>query len=107
MGIIINPVKLTRRALKDLEKLSKFNAEMLGEDRAKEIAFLIVEATRILENQEYDFKNIGSVDDFFSYLKREYRKIFYKHYKITYREGKTKIYVVRIFDTRRNPNKNK
>lgn len=107
MGTVTKPVKLTTRALKDLEKISKFNAEILGKDKAKEIAILIVEATRILENQEYDFKNIGSVDEFFSYLKREYRKIFYKRYKITYREGKTKIYVVRFFDTRQNPNKNK
>ncbi|PIZ07101.1 MAG: type II toxin-antitoxin system RelE/ParE family toxin, partial [Flavobacteriaceae bacterium CG_4_10_14_0_8_um_filter_34_31] len=27
--------------------------------------------------------------------------------KITYREGKTKIFVVRVFDTRQQPSKNK
>jgi len=36
----------------------------------------IVDAPKILENPEYDFKNIGSEDESFSHLKRAYRKIF-------------------------------
>ena len=107
MGGIIKSVAFTKRALKDLKKVTKFNADVLGKEKAKKIAKEIVNATTILETSEYDFKSLGSVDDFFDYLKTEYRKIYHKDYKINYREGKTKIYIVRVFDTRQNPNKNK
>ena|ERR1700757_3092975 len=38
-------------------------------------------------------------------LKKEYRFIIQSHYKIIYREGKTNIYVIKVFDTRQNPKK--
>ena len=107
MGVEIKSVKWTKRALKDLSKVSVFNAKSIGREKALEIAHKIIDAPRILENPEYDFKNIDSIDEAFSHLKQEYRKIFYTNYKITYRNGKTKIYITRVFDTRQNPNKNK
>jgi hypothetical protein len=61
--------------------------------------------TDILGN--YNFKELGTVDDDFKHLSRSYKKLLYNHYKITYQEGKTKIYISRVFDTRQNPNKNK
>ena len=107
MGTVIKPVKWTRRALKDLSKISVFNAKSIGKEKALQIAHKIIDVPRILENKEYDFKNIGSIDETFNHLKQDYRKIFFKHYKITYRSGKTKVYITRVFDTRQNPNKNK
>ena len=67
----------------------------------------IYDATKILENPDYDFVNIGAVDDYFSHLKCKYRKIYEHYCKITYREGKNKIYINRVFDMRQNPKKNK
>lgn len=107
MGFIVKPVNWTKRALKDLNNVSIFNSKSLGKETALEIAHKIIDAPKILENPEYDFKNIGSIDESFSHLKYEYRKIFYSYCKITYREGKTKIYITRVFDTRQHPNKNK
>ena len=109
MEIVVKPVKFTKRALKDLEKIYTFNTEVLEipNTKAKEISHHIVDATRILESSEFDSKNIGSIDESFSYLKQEYRKIFYKEYKITYRNGKDKIYITRMFDMNQHPNKNK
>lgn len=107
METIIKPIKFTKRALKDLEKITKFNIAIFGSKKAKKRAHQIVDTSKILESSEYDFKNIGKKDDFFSHLKRDYRKIFYKKYKITYREGKTNVYIVRVFDTNQNPNKNR
>ena len=107
MGVEVKPVKWTRRAMRDLSKISVHNAKILGREKALEIAHKIIDAPRILESPEYDFKNIGSIDEAFSHLKQEYRKIFYTNYKITYRNGKAKIYITRVFDTRQNPNKNK
>ncbi|AUS06966.1 type II toxin-antitoxin system RelE/ParE family toxin [Pseudotamlana carrageenivorans] len=107
MGAIIKPVKWTKRALKDLNKISIFNVKRMGKQKALAIAHNIIDASKILENTAYDFENIGSVDEAFDHLKLEYRKIFYKNYKITYRNGKTKIYITRVFDSHQNPNKNK
>lgn len=107
MGIVVKSVVWTKRALKDLSKISIFNAKVVGKSKALEVAHNIIDAPKILENTVYDFQNIGSVDESFSHLKREYRKIYYKHYKITYRNGKTKIYITRVFDTRQYPSKNK
>ena len=107
MGDVNKPVKWTRRALKDLSKITVFNAKTIGKDKALKIAHNLIDAPKILENTEYDFKNIGTVDEAFNHLKYEYRKIFYENYRITYRNGKTKIYITRVFDMRQNPNKNK
>lgn len=74
---------------------------------SKEIAYKILDSSKILENNEVNLTSIGSIDNEFSHLKHTYRNIYQGHCKITYREGSTKIYIVRVFDTRQNPNKNK
>ena len=75
-------------------------------EKAKEISYKIQEKTLLLENPEYNFKQIGSVDEAFSHLKFTYRKLFEGYCKITYRVSKSKIYIVRVFDTRQSPSKN-
>jgi plasmid stabilization system protein ParE len=104
---ITKPVFWTTRAIKDLEKATRFNALLYGFDKAIQIALKLQKGTEILGNPKYDFSEIGSIDAEFAHLKRNYRKLIDGHLKITYREGKTKIYINRIFDTRQNPNKNK
>ena len=69
MGFIEKPVTWTKRALKYLNKVSIFNSKSLGKEKALEIAHKIIDAPKILENPEYDFKNIGSIDESFSHLK--------------------------------------
>lgn len=100
-------VQLTSRALKDLQKVRGFNDLLYGVSKSKEIINTIFETIEILENPDVDFTEIGVIDEDFAHLKYEYRKLIESHYKITYRKNKSKIYVVRIFDTRQNPNKNK
>lgn len=104
---MIKPVSWTGRALKDLYKVTLFKAQSMGGEKALKIAHTIIDAPKILENPAYDFKNIGSADESFGHLKREYRKIFCEGCKITYREGKSKIYITRVFDTRQHPKKNR
>jgi plasmid stabilization system protein ParE len=104
---ITKPVFWTTRAIKDLEKVTRFNALLYGFNKAIQIAVKLQKGTEILENPKYNFSEIGAVDLEFIHLKRNYRKLIDGHCKITYREGKTKIYINRIFDTRQNPNKNK
>ena len=107
MERIIKPVYFTSRALKDLEKITRFNALLFGFKKAIKITNDLIDSVEILENKNYDFSKIGSVDSEFKHLKRNYRKIIDGNYKITYREGVDKIYINRVFDTRQNPNKNK
>jgi plasmid stabilization system protein ParE len=98
---IIKLVFWTNRAVKDLEKVTRFNSKLFVFNKAIEIQ----EGTEILESS--DFNKISSIDEDFTHLKFEYRKLIHHHCKITYREGKNKIYINRIFDTRQNPNNNK
>lgn len=107
MERIIKPIFWTSRSTKDLEKITRFNAQLYGFEKAIEIALKIHKTTEILDNPNYDFSQIGAVDTEFLHLKRNYRKLISGHCKITYREGKTKIYINRLFDTRQNPSKNK
>ena len=53
----------------------------LAKKKLKKTANKLIDTPKILENTEYDFENIGTIDEAFGYLKNEYRKIFYKHYK--------------------------
>lgn len=90
-----------------MQKVRGFNDLLYGVSKSKEIINTIFETIEILENPDVDFTEIGAIDVDFVHLKYDYRKLITSHYKITYRKNKSKIYVVRIFDTRQNPNKNK
>ena len=100
-------VELTSRAIKDLNKIKSFNKALFGEEKAEFIIDKIFSHLKILESPNIDLKKVGAIDESFLKLKRTYRNLFLDYYKITYREGKTKMYIVRVFDTRQNPNKNK
>ncbi len=106
MDKVIKPVEWTTRATKDLEKTTKFYIDLYGKEKAREIAIAIRKKTEVLEDKEVDQTKVGSVDEAFSHLKHTYRKLKLEHCKITYREGKKSMYIVRVFDTRQNPKKN-
>lgn len=96
----------TKRASKDLKEVFRIYSKLYGAEKAEEITLNIRKHTEILKNPEYDFEKIDEIDEFFQHLKCGYRKLIYNYCKITYRVGKTKIYIVRIFDTRQDPKKN-
>ena len=104
MESVIKPVFWTSRAQKDLDKIIRFNTKLFNLEKAILIASAIQKSTEILENNT--FSQVGSVDNDFIHLRYQYRKLIQHHCKITYREGKTKIYIVRVFDTRQHPSKN-
>lgn len=103
----VKPVLWTDRAFKDLSKIFDFLIKNHDEVSAHNQITAIVERVEVLENAEYEFSKIGAIDDSFLHLKRNYRKLLEGNYKITYREGRSTIYIIRVFDTRRNPNKNR
>lgn len=75
METVIKSVKWTSRALKDLRKITTFNSKKLGEKKALEITHKIIDLPKILENPNYDFKNIGSIDESYSHLKSVFRTL--------------------------------
>ena len=107
MDRVIKPVEWTTRATKDLKKTTKFYIDLYGKEKAKKIATAIRKKTEILEDEKIDLSKIGSIDEAFNHLKYTYRKLLKHHCKITYREGNKKIYIVRVFDMRQDPRKNK
>ena len=85
----------------------KCNTSLLGFEKSKSVTYDKIKCIEILENPEYDFSKIASVDSEFAHLKRNYIKLIHRYYKINYRERNDKIYSSRIFNTRQNPKKNK
>ena len=103
----IKAVVWSSRATKDLENITRFYIKLYGFSKARKIATKLRQCTEILERKDIDTSKIGAIDEAFTHLKRNYRKLLIHHCKITYREGETKFYIVRVFDTRQHPNKNK
>ena len=106
MDGVVKPVEWTTRATKDLEKTTKFYIDLYGKEKARKIATSIRKKTEILEDKKIDLSSVGSIDEAFTHLKHTYRKLLEHHCKITYREGKKKMYIVRVFDMRQDPKKN-
>jgi hypothetical protein len=67
---IIKPIFWTNRAIKDLEKVTRFNIKLFGFNKSIKIATEIQEATEILAF--FEFNKIGSIDEDFTHLKFEY-----------------------------------
>lgn len=106
MDKVVKPVFWTTRATKDLQKIVEFYIELYGKVKAREIATELSQKTETLERSDVDITASGSIDEAFTHLKHTYRKLNHHHCKITYRIGKSKIFIVRVFDTRQNPKKN-
>ncbi len=106
MGAKVKPLELTKRAIRDLGKLKEFCYNLYGIEKTEAIVRKIFNKLEVLENTDIDLTKVRAVDETFLHLKYTYRKLIIKHCKITYRIGKSKIYIVRVFDTRQNPNKN-
>lgn len=100
-------INWTKRASKDLEKITRFNKNLFGSEKAFEISKELLKTPDILKKSTVDTEKIGQLDDSYNHLKREYRKLLINYYKITYRIGKENIFIIRVFDTRQNPIKNK
>ena len=58
-------VELTSRALKDLQKIRGFNDVLYGVPKSKEIINTIFKTIEILETPDFDFTEIGSIDEDF------------------------------------------
>jgi len=97
----------TSRAVKDLHKVYDFYSEQIGEVNAFELIQLLLSKVDVLSDER--FVKMGTIDEEFKHLKKQYKKLIEKNIKITYRPSLTKpvVYINRVFDTRQNPAKNR
>jgi plasmid stabilization system protein ParE len=98
-----NQIKWTARAIKDLQKVYFFNIDLMGEEKS----FALIERLlgRVERLADKRFVKMGPFDEQFSHYRRNYKKLFEGHLKITYRlsSDQTCVYINRVFDTRQNP----
>jgi plasmid stabilization system protein ParE len=97
--MFLKKVVWTAKAFKDL--VSIYN--LIAQDSipaAKKVVNSILDREEQLKSQPTS----GTIQRRLK-LKKEYRFLIQSHYKIIYREGKTNIYVIKVFDTRQNPKK--
>ncbi|RMB63319.1 type II toxin-antitoxin system RelE/ParE family toxin [Dokdonia sinensis] len=99
-------VAYSKRGSRDFHKLKEFYNHLYGEKKTRSILEELDKTILILESPNFNFKESGEIDQQFDHLEYEYRKLIHHHCKITYREGKEFIYVVRVFDTRQAPDRN-
>ncbi len=90
-------IKWTARAIKDLQKVFFFNADLMGEEKSLTFIVNILNRVDILSDKR--FVKIGPADEKFNHLKRNYKKLVEGHIKITYRisSNKSCVYINRVF----------
>ncbi len=100
-------IEWTARATKDLRKVYSSYTDFIGEEKAFALVLSILERVDYLSDEK--FVRLGAIDEEFSHLKREYKKLIEGNIKITYRISTTSptVYINRVFDTRQHPRKNK
>ena len=65
----LKTVELTKRVIRDLDKVKAFNRELLGEQRAEKIVEDVFRRIAVLENTEVDLTEAGLIDGSFTHLK--------------------------------------
>ena len=97
-------IEWTDRAKADLNKIYNFETEVQGEEKAWNLILHLMSITEDALRQKID---PGVVDIQFSHLGKNYRKLLEGNHKITYRKESQVRYVIRVFDMRQHPDKNK
>lgn len=88
------------RSLKDLDKAH----DLLSEDSLSS-ANRTVETVLERVGQLEKFPKSGPVEQSLAHRKKEHRYLVSGHHKIIYRIEKQKVFIIRVFDTRQNPEK--
>ena len=78
-------IKWTSRAVKDLRKIYHFYTSLSGEEKAFKLIQKLLFRIELLSNKKT--VKMGTLDEEFKHLKREYKKILEGNIKVTYRES--------------------
>jgi len=89
----------TIKASEDLVEIYNYLAAHTSPENAKKFIKKIMRRVLGLQFMPY----LGAVEPRLTKLKRDYRRLIVKPYKIIYDVRKEKIYIHRIFDSRQNP----
>ena len=88
------------RSLKDLDR-----AHDLLSEKSFQVANQTVENVLERVTQLEAFPESGPLEPSLAHRKKEHRYLVSGHYKIIYRIEKQQVLIVRVFDTRQNPEK--
>lgn len=87
-------------AITELKKIYLYYLENVSRRVAITIKDEILSSTRQLRNQPYS----GQIEDHLGDLSEIYRYVLSGNYKIIYRSNNDQIFILDVFDARRNPN---
>lgn len=99
----VSKVIWTKRSSFDLRKIFDFNTELKDIEKAGEIVDSIIDS---VERSLIDKFDVGAKDQQFAH-KGDYKKLLFGMYKVTFRSENGIAYVVRVFDMRQHPDKNR
>jgi len=88
-------------ALAKLEEIFDYYQTKASSIVARNLVKAIIQKTLILESNPF----VGVKESLLSDRPDEYRYLVYKNYKIIYRCKNNLIVIIRVFDSRQNPNK--
>lgn len=93
------PIVWTAKARADLRKVYDYLCDHADADKALGMVNAILDKASILSSGS----SLGQREPFLVKLKREYRRLIIKDYKIIYSFRKNTIYIHCVFDSRQNP----
>ena len=92
-------VRLSSDAVRDLEDICDYAAQVDGRSRAQQVLTRIEDAVAALS----EFPDRGSFpDELLEFGIRRYREVFFKPWRIVYRVGDDSVFVLLIADGRRD-----
>ncbi len=91
----------TETAKNDLNNIFNFLKVKISIKKSQNIIINIIKKVEILEKMPL----IGQKEPKFKGLRKDYRRIIERHYKIIYHISSDTLLINRVFDSRQNPNK--
>lgn len=89
----------TQEALQELKIIYEYYKISVSVKIAKSIKDKIFASTKNLSKHVRK----GQLEELLTYKPEEYRYLLMGYYKIVYKIGKEKVYIMKVFDCRRNP----
>ena len=88
-------IKWTQKSIEDLESIFEFYKSRSPRAAHSVIADIINGVESTVFNKQYQMDEINP----------DYRRLIIRHFKVLYKPQQEFMYIMRIFDTRQNPNR--
>ncbi len=97
------PIKIiwTNEAIEDLRLIFNYYSESVS----KHIAKKIIDQILLTVNKARHYPKSGPLEPLLEEKMDQYRYIVHGNYKIIYLQKEQKLFIIKVFDTRQNPDK--